>query len=304
MVNDPLQVLFLSGAGRSGTTLVGRLLGQRDRSVFVGEASQYLFNERMQERLVYCSCGAPVVSCEFWRPLVHDIDPSTVATGSVYARLRHLPGLLAGRLETVGIERLRREMTRTLQDVADRAGADCVVDSSKNPATAAILLGSPELEVRVVHLVRDGLAVVESWSRAKGYLRAHNTSRSAALWVAQNLGAERVGRRAEAYTRVRLEDFLAAPRATVATIEAGLGIERAAPSRERAEPLSQREGQVYLEPVHALAGNPERSAVGWTELRPPKGPPDASPWAARVLCAPLRKRYGYPLGETVMVGQS
>lgn len=61
------RVLFIGGWGRSGSTLLERLVGSMDGTVSVGEMRDVWRRGVMGNRV--CGCGAPFLSCPFWEAL-------------------------------------------------------------------------------------------------------------------------------------------------------------------------------------------------------------------------------------------
>ena len=57
------RILFIGGCGRSGTTLLGQILGQAEGFCFVGEA-MYGWRSLSTRR---CGCGVRASECDFWR---------------------------------------------------------------------------------------------------------------------------------------------------------------------------------------------------------------------------------------------
>lgn len=62
---QPVRLLYLAGIGRSGSTLLERLLGEVPGVCSLGEVTHLwrrgvLRNER-------CGCGTPFLDCPFWR---------------------------------------------------------------------------------------------------------------------------------------------------------------------------------------------------------------------------------------------
>ena len=58
------KVLYLAGAGRSGSTLLGRLFAEPPQAVHVGELV-YLWRRGFAENHL-CGCGVPFLECPFW----------------------------------------------------------------------------------------------------------------------------------------------------------------------------------------------------------------------------------------------
>lgn len=190
-----------------------------------------------------------------------------------------------------------------------------IVDSSKLPSYALLLDALPELEVTVVHLVRDPRAAAFSWARHKpltdktladktladrkvpAFMERRGAAKSTALWVLWN---GLLGRRADParYVRLRYEDLLADPAASIARILAAAGLEPQAPPTLAADGRSVRLG-VH----HTVAGNPARMAQGPTPLRLDDEWRTAMPRPERMLvtagAAPLMRRYGYRLRREI-----
>jgi hypothetical protein len=184
--------------------------------------------------------------------------------------------------QTAGIYRL----------LVDRGGERLVVDGSKYPAEAASLLGRTDLDVRVLHIVRDPRATAFSYKRAKDYIDPMSPSRSSGFWTAFNLASELVGREAgDRYLRVRHEDLCARPRETVTEVMRFAGLD--------GPPPVDAAGRVLLGPNHTVTGNPDRLVNGAAVIRADErwrtGLTRREIAAATATALPLLWRYGYPL---------
>ncbi|GFJ89663.1 sulfotransferase [Phytohabitans rumicis] len=92
------SVLFLGGLGRSGTTLVERLLGELPGCCALGEVVHLWQRDvRDDER---CGCGARFSACDFWDTVGelafggwHQVDVYRVlALQGAVERTRYIPG--------------------------------------------------------------------------------------------------------------------------------------------------------------------------------------------------------------------
>ncbi len=91
MTDERIKVLYIAGVGRSGSTILGALLGQVEGFFFAGELGA-LF-ERVAERL--CGCGEMVEECRLWRE-VFDAGERRLDLREILAqRGRWSPRLLA-----------------------------------------------------------------------------------------------------------------------------------------------------------------------------------------------------------------
>ncbi|MGI9263472.1 MAG: hypothetical protein ACR2QU_01000, partial [Gammaproteobacteria bacterium] len=67
-----LTVLYIAGAGRSGSTVLDRVLGAVDRSQSFNEL--YRVYEDGFAGMSRCACGAQIDECDFWRPVIGSIE--------------------------------------------------------------------------------------------------------------------------------------------------------------------------------------------------------------------------------------
>jgi len=59
-----MKVVYVCGYGRSGSTLLGRLLAARAGATVVGEATNLSSQPFLSQAV--CSCGSPYPTCEYW----------------------------------------------------------------------------------------------------------------------------------------------------------------------------------------------------------------------------------------------
>ena len=96
-----VRVLYMAGTGRSGSTLLARILDRADGVVAAGEL-RYLWQRGLLEDRV-CGCGEPFSRCPFWTEVIdrgfggrqHVDARELVATQRTLTRLRHVPHMLA-----------------------------------------------------------------------------------------------------------------------------------------------------------------------------------------------------------------
>ncbi|HVX45604.1 MAG TPA: sulfotransferase [Mycobacteriales bacterium] len=292
----------MAGTGRSGSTVLANLLGETPGCVSVGELRYVWSRGLVEDRL--CGCGEPFSGCPFWGQVRDRLEPDECAGArlATLLRIRRLPRLLLRRPD-----RLRADLgplaaaLTGLYAAIDQVQPGVIVDSSKLPSYARLLESLPELEVTVVHLVRDPRAAAFSWTRHKpltdkkvpAVMERRGAVKSTALWLLWNgLLGRRAGR--ARYVRLRYEDLVADPAGAIARILAVAGLDPQAPPTLAADGRSVRLG-VH----HTVAGNPARMAQGTTPLRLDDEWRTAMPRPDRMLvtagAAPLMRRYGYRL---------
>lgn len=172
--DDRTRVLFVGGLGRSGSTLLERLLGELPGTVALGEVVH------MWERgLVHgerCGCGRPFRDCPFWGKVGEiafggwdgfDVE-GFLALKHAVDRTRFIPRLARGELPDGLRSRVREYAGHYLQlyrAACEASGAAVAVDSSKHASLAFCLRWRPDLDLRVLHVVRDSRAVAYSWTK-------------------------------------------------------------------------------------------------------------------------------------------
>ncbi|NUO99101.1 MAG: sulfotransferase [Nonomuraea sp.] len=284
--------MFLGGLGRSGTTLLERLLGELPGVVALGEVV-HLWSRGVLAGEP-CGCGAAFPACEFWRRVGKRAfggwRPS-VAERVLTLRQRVDRTRRIGRVAHPDLA----AYARAYRKVYEAADAEVVIDSSKH-ASLAHCLTAAGLDVRVVHVVRDPRAVAHSWRKLVERpedgrpMTRWGPVRTALHWTAQNAGLELLARRGAPVLRVRYEDLIADPARTLTSLATGLGL--------TTSELPFLDGTTArLGPAHTASGNPMRFHVGPIDLRRDDTWQAALPTRDRHLVTtltwPLLTRYGY-----------
>jgi len=277
-----VKVLYVAGAGRSGSTLLDAILGQLDGFFSAGEL-RYLWERGLVEGRL-CGCGTPVGRCPTWRAVLAEaragagaVDARALAAWQRRAtRVRRTPAMVAASL--LGCDRpgtaapagqAHALLGRVYRAAGRQSGCRVLVDSSKLPSYGWLLGRLPEVDLYVVHLVRDPRATAWSWLRRKRLTDTDDDARlmqrqpplkSAIMWTVWNLVAALLWSRSERYLRLRYEDLIAHPEDAVRRIAALLG---ELPGRM---PFTAP-GRVALAPTHSVAGNPTRLVTGEVSLR-------------------------------------
>jgi hypothetical protein len=304
MLEASVKVLFIAGNGRSGSTLLDVILGQRDGFFAVGELRRIWDRGLVENRP--CGCGVPFRSCPTWQAIFAEayggfdqVDAARmVAWRERHTQTKHLPGMLLRRQAKA---RLPADVARTLEAlygaIARVTGCQVIVDASKWPMYAYMLEGLAGLDLHVLHLVRDPRAVAFSWSRHKEFeperlLERQSALRSTAYWLAWNPAIAWLwNRRRRHYLFLPYERLVAHPQRELAR-----AIQFAAPGTPPLPPWRDA-STVELRATHAVAGNSVRLTQGPVELRLDDEWRHAMPAATQRLVSlltwPWLLRYGY-----------
>jgi hypothetical protein len=301
-----VPVLFIGGLGRSGSTLIDRVLGQTPGVCSVGELvflweRGLLANER-------CGCGEPFDGCPFWKEVGvrafggwDRIDPAAIlARQGRVDRNRYVPAMLVPALAPGYRRRLEpyaEAVGRLYKAVAAVAGAALIVDSSKHASTAAMLRNVPGIDARIAHLVRDPHGVAWSWSKT-----VERPDATDGVSLMARVGPARIAARWQSYNALlalvrssggvlRYEDFVDRPEHATRRLLAlgGLAID--------ALPQFTGPRTVILDVDHTVAGNPLRFRTGELGIRADDEWRRAMPRSRRALVGtlafPSTLRYRY-----------
>jgi hypothetical protein len=313
-----IKVLFISGASRSGSTILDNILGEIDGFFSAGELV-YLWQRAIERRV--CGCGRQLDECPIWGPVLEASlatpglpvrADAVVALQRRTARLHQTFGLLARKSARPGssLDALVGVLDAVYRTAAELTSARVIVDSSGRASSGALLRLVPGVQPFFVHIVRDPRGVVFSQRHPKpnpdactpGAMEALHPARSCLYWSTDNIATEALCRSEPAASmRLRYEDFMLDPVAAVNGIAELVGEADVNPPFVGAR-------RVDLGVNHTVSGNPSRFRSGVVELKHDER------WVTQLSAAdrrlttgllwPLMLRYDYPLTMTrVLAGR-
>jgi len=166
-----VPVVYVSGFGRSGSTIVEGLLQKRYAASGLGEI--FFLWERGVLWNELCGCGAHFRECPFWSEVLKDgfgrvTEYDAQVYDAAFKKARGWIPRLASLREAERSTQLFREVAGTLyQAIGRKLGGEAIIDSSKYPLYGAWLTQTPGIDLSVLHLFRDPRAVSHSWSLTK-----------------------------------------------------------------------------------------------------------------------------------------
>jgi len=307
------RVLYIGGVGRSGTTVLERALGELPGYHVLGETVHLWQRALVDDEL--CGCGRPFSGCPFWTAVGQRafggwdrVDPREVLDlKRAVDRNRYIGRLAAPRLPAEVAARLARYvgMYRRVYDaVTETTGAAVLVDSSKHASLAFCLRWDPQLDLRVLHAVRDARGVAYSWTKgtprpeatsgSTSFMPTYSPTSTALRWDLYNSAFGLLARRGTPTLRVRYEEFVADPRGVLTAVADFAGH----PVTEQGLAFAS-DTAVELTAQHTVSGNPVRFTTGPVTLRPDEAwrteLPVGQRRAVSLLASPLLRRYGYPV---------
>jgi hypothetical protein len=219
--DDKPKVVYVMGAGHSGSTILGVTLGNCEKFFYAGELEEWLLRS-----------GVPkfggLERTRFWRSVAENVHGADDLFGpEVRETLERSASVLRPRTWSAR-RRLRKRYGRVAEDlyraVAGVADATHVVDTSHFPLRALELQHVSGIDLYLVFLVRNPHGVIESYLKpinrhasAERMLRV--ITKNVDLWLTHIIAVSVFLRhRRDRRLFVRHEDFVADPQAVVREI--------------------------------------------------------------------------------------
>jgi len=276
-MSDNPNVIFIAGSGRSGTTLLDCLLGQYQGFFSAGELAQIWKRGALQDQL--CGCGEPFRSCSFWNAVLvesfgsssHDFE-TLERLRKAAQRARYIPYYLSHRDPPEREVSVYRDALAALyRGIKKISACDFVVDSSKEPPHGFLVSSLPGFEFRVIHLIRNSMAVAYSWKRKRlrpeihwreQYMPVRKVFKSAYMWNYYHVGTELLRTVTKSSVALRYEDLTGDPASSMKRILSWLG-----QGHLQSEAIFEFGKIVNFRQNHSIGGNPFRFKTGAIQIK-------------------------------------
>ncbi|MBT8125681.1 MAG: sulfotransferase [Gammaproteobacteria bacterium] len=265
---NKIKLIYLMGMGRSGGTIMGRIVGQGESAFYVGEL-RYLWQRGVVDDS-QCGCGASFSRCEIWSKVVRSCRATmgeslekAIPIFESLNRTRAFPRIFFAKMFNIKNDKIDKylDFESTLyQNLVGFTNKTTLVESSRYPGRAILLSMLENVEVYVVHLVRDSRGVVYSQLKEMErngrhapkypFLRAYH-------WVAVNFlsSISKIVLGKGRYMFVRYEDFVEAPSDVIDSI-----FSFTAESLDATKSITNK--TIELQSSHAFSGNRNRFDIG------------------------------------------
>ena len=263
-----IPLLFIGSVPRSGSTIMSDLLNENPHLINIGELVHMWQRGVIDDNL--CGCGKAFSECEFWSEVgqiafggwdkVSGEQMRALQLGA--DRTRHIPALLAPKVERLfgsRIDEYAAVLTRVLRAIIEVSATPIILDTSKHISTALLLRRLPDVDLRVVHIVRDPRGVANSWSKVVerpevqggAEMDTLHPGRIGLRWLWFNWAFSNMDRLGVPTTTIRYEDFVASPAEMLDQIFDFAGIDFNSSEIFDRDPL-------ILQGGHSVSGNPRR----------------------------------------------
>ncbi|MEM6938707.1 MAG: sulfotransferase [Pseudomonadota bacterium] len=288
------DLIYICASGRSGSTVVERILNSAPQVTAVGEIHALW---RLPLDNLLCSCGKPVKGCSFWQQVLAAADMHAPDL----ARLRVLETEVVRNRYLIGLgfdlERIREDkrlaefadlQKRLFRAIRQASGSEIVLDSSKAGPRAWVLAAF--LGAKVLHIYRGAEDVIASWRRPKfdpslnAPMKKPALSQAAIDWIKAEKAARSLMRKAPV-SRLNYRAFLADPRAAM-----GRALEPIHAHLNEAIQWVDTRRVKPADTYHSVLGNPDRFNDGVIEIAAQSAAARGTfGWAQRGLIGALGK---------------
>ncbi|GIU00844.1 sulfotransferase family protein [Sulfurovum sp. TSL6] len=278
-MKNKIKVIYILGEGRSGSTLVERILGQHSEIFSAGEL-KHIWERSFKENQL-CSCGKAFNECDIWGKILDnfelkDINPNKQQEAQEkISRLRHFFTLKNLQFnnkyrDNEDLMEIINAYYELYKAILKTTGKKYVLDASKHPVFALLLSMHPDIELSVIHLVRDVRGVAYSWRKKKirpeitthqELMPRYSVIRTAISWDVVNFIGNYVGQQVNTYTLLRYEDIIQNPKNEISNILELLKL------KDETNHIFMDEKTVQLNQNHTVSGNPMRFKTGEVNLR-------------------------------------
>jgi len=173
---EPINLVYILGYGHSGSTLLDMMLGSTHDMLSCGEL--WAFGRNLHENRL-CSCGKHFSECEFWHSVLKTLEeqvgwtpqqqhysPSVLTDSTISKWLTRFRSDFRPSVSTRVLEQFGMREKILFQTLLEESGAKVAVDSSKYLERLIALHYTGHFNIRVIHLIRDGLALLDAARRA------------------------------------------------------------------------------------------------------------------------------------------
>ena len=252
------NIIYIAGYGRSGSTLLERILSSNDQLFGLGEV-KFLFNSLLNNES-YCSCGEKVSDCDYWYKIIEEMDLKNINYLHELEDLRRKNEYLHS-IVFNNEEEYNEILNNLYQNIIKHTPSETkyVIDSSKTSRDSFFrpFLLSKNFNVKVIHLVRDGRGCM--WSNIKGSNRKMEKGldpklkfpslRTSISWSLANLSPHIFQyKHNNNYIRIKYEDFVKNPENSLNRIAKYIDI-------DLSEQINMLKKQKEIPLGHQLAGN-------------------------------------------------
>jgi hypothetical protein len=168
-----LRIIYIGGLEHSGSTLLGLILDNHTQIICVGELSHLARVGWQGDQK--CSCGLQIRDCTFWtkvrtlwEEMTNEHIDKLIEIENNFDLNRQLPRILFERyIQSSAFKDYCEYSLMLFRAIKLVSGRSIIVDTSKRASRALALSSINEIDLRLIHLIRDARGVAYSSGKPK-----------------------------------------------------------------------------------------------------------------------------------------
>lgn len=217
MDQKKINLIYLLGAGRSGTTMLATILNTHSKIQTIGEMHQFL-DYVLEDK--DCSCGEILSKCPFWGTILKDLevsylkDKARVDLSNSLEKHYQIPLYLLGKPLNKTYQKMEDMIFEAIQN---KVSKPWLLDSSKYISRYLLQRKNKKINLKGIYLVRDVRGVIHSFGKN---VQTPKKPLSAILYYTLiNCWAQWVTFFDNRIIKIRYEDFVSHPEETIQKLE-------------------------------------------------------------------------------------
>ncbi len=186
------NIIYLMGAGRSGTTALATFLGNHENILTVGEMHQFFEHIDKQK---YCSCSNSLELCEIWSKVLEKLPKDYIENAKEYKIFceeleyhNSVPKYIFNKISEDKLKKYKIINETIFEVISKEYNARYILDSAKYIGRYIGLSKSQKLNIKTIYVVRDVRGVIYSFS--KSVQSSRGTISAIVYWLIINSIAE------------------------------------------------------------------------------------------------------------------
>jgi len=161
-MNEKIKLIYISGIGRSGSTLIDLIISTDPKVFSVGEI--YKFNKIKKENIP-CNCGKNFSNCSFWKDFYYS-KYKIKNRINLIDYIKTINFIFNPFIKKINF-RKKSQNYSLLKKIKEKTSSKYILDSSKDIARLIELDSNPFIEVYNISIIREAEEVANSFSSRK-----------------------------------------------------------------------------------------------------------------------------------------
>jgi len=164
-----INLIYLLGAGRSGTTALAALLGGHNDVSTLGEMHQFYDHIRDNKE---CSCGETLNNCKFWSPVIKKLPSEIINNPNSFQKMSDkleyhssIPFHFLSCQNSESLITYNYNQSLILKASQEAKQTKYVLDSAKYLGRFLSLKQNKDINLKGVYMTRDVRGVINSFSK-------------------------------------------------------------------------------------------------------------------------------------------